>query len=59
MIICKVCMNVVNNISSTPVMETYQNVNGKDTTRCGMPVNVLLPRNQLVQLCLFQKMIKQ
>lgn len=55
MIICKVCMNVVNNISSTPEWRLYQNVNGKDTTRCGMPVNVLLPESSIGSTVSFSK----
>ena len=45
-ITCKKCSNVVSNIIDSPEWRFYGD-NGKNPTRCGMPVNVLLPGSSL------------
>lgn len=46
MTVCKICFNTISNIVDTPEWKSYNNSN-VDTTRCGMPVNVLLPNSSL------------
>jgi|TARA_B110001469_G_scaffold122082_1_gene132259 transcription initiation factor TFIIIB Brf1 subunit/transcription initiation factor TFIIB len=43
---CKVCGNMIHNIVDTPEWRNYDS-GGKDTTRCGMPGNSLLPMSSL------------
>ena len=45
MVICKVCKNVITNICDNPEWRYYGSKDNKssDPTRCGMPVNTLLP----------------
>jgi len=43
---CKVCGNMIHNIVDTPEWRNYDS-GGKDTTRCGMPGNALLPMSSL------------
>ena len=49
MIICKVCKNVITNISDNPEWRYYGSKDNKnsDPTRCGMPVNTLLPESSV------------
>tara|TARA_B110000971_G_C20036452_1_gene514516 strand:+ start:67 stop:1047 length:981 start_codon:yes stop_codon:yes gene_type:complete len=49
MIICKVCSNVITNISDNPEWRYYGSKDNKssDPTRCGMPVNTLLPESSV------------
>ena len=44
-IICKKCNNIINNIIDSPEWRYYGSSDSKssDPTRCGMPVNMLLP----------------
>jgi len=48
-IVCKQCNNVINNIIDSPEWRFYGSSDSKnsDPTRCGMPVNVLLPDSSL------------
>ena len=46
MIICKECNVIINNIIDTPEWRNYKN-NSNNPTRCGMPVNALLPESSL------------
>ena len=49
LILCKECGSIVNNIMDTPEWKfngSSEN-KGKDTTRCGMPVNPLLPSSSV------------
>ena len=46
-IICKKCNAIISNIIDGPEWKNYKNVNGVNTTRCGMPTNVLLPSSSL------------
>ena len=45
MIRCKECMNVISNITNNPEWRYYGPGDNKslDPTRCGMPINTLLP----------------
>ena len=45
-ITCKKCNNIISNIIDSPEWRFYGD-NGKNPTRCGMPVNVLLPDSSL------------
>ena len=45
-ILCKVCGNMIHNIVDTPEWRNYDS-GGKDTTRCGMSTNSLLPKSSL------------
>lgn len=49
MIICKVCSNVITNICDHPEWRYYGSKDNKssDPTRCGMPVNSLLPESSV------------
>lgn len=49
MIICRVCSNVITNISNNAEWRCYKSKDGKsgDPTRCGMPVNILLPESSV------------
>tara|TARA_Y100000817_G_scaffold309536_1_gene298826 strand:+ start:505 stop:1491 length:987 start_codon:yes stop_codon:yes gene_type:complete len=49
MIICKVCKNVITNICDNPEWRYYGSRDNKssDPTRCGMPVNTLLPESSV------------
>jgi len=49
MIICKVCSNVITNICDNPEWRYYGSKDNKssDPTRCGMPVNTLLPESSV------------
>ena len=49
MIICKVCKNVITNICDNPEWRYYGSKDNKssDPTRCGMPVNTLLPESSV------------
>lgn len=47
---CKICLNTISNISVIPEWRYYtngDNKNGGDPTRCGMPVNNLLPESSV------------
>ena len=48
-IVCKVCLNVITNISDNPEWRYYGIKDNKnsDPTRCGMPVNTLLPESSV------------
>jgi transcription initiation factor TFIIIB Brf1 subunit/transcription initiation factor TFIIB len=46
-IICNICKNTINNVIDLPEWKNYKNVNGNNSTRCGMPSNVLLPDSSL------------
>jgi transcription initiation factor TFIIB len=43
---CKVCKNTITNISSNAEWKYYGN-SSRDPTRCGMPVNTLLPESSV------------
>lgn len=45
LITCSICGNTINNIIDVPEWKNYDN--GKNGTRCGMPVNTLLPKSSL------------
>jgi len=45
-IVCSVCDNTINNIMDSPEWRFY-GTNDKNPTRCGMPVNVLLPGSSM------------
>jgi len=49
MIICKVCSSIITNISDNPEWRYYGSRDNKtsDPTRCGMPVNTLLPESSV------------
>ena len=49
MIICKVCSNIITNICDNPEWRYYGSKDNKssDPTRCGMPVNTLLPESSV------------
>lgn len=49
MILCKVCNNIITNIVSGPEWRFYGSSDSKssDPTRCGMPVNQLLPESSV------------
>tara|TARA_B100000686_G_C16723733_1_gene936545 strand:- start:412 stop:1395 length:984 start_codon:yes stop_codon:yes gene_type:complete len=49
MVICKVCKNVITNICDNPEWRYYGTRDNKssDPTRCGMPVNTLLPESSV------------
>ena len=49
MIKCKVCSDIISNISTSPEWRFYGNNDSKgtDPTRCGMPVNTLLPESSV------------
>lgn len=46
MIKCKECLNIISNISFNPEWRNYEN-KSSDPTRCGMPVNTLLPESSV------------
>ena len=48
-IVCKICSNVITNISNNPEWRCYRTKDSKssDPTRCGMPVNILLPESSV------------
>ena len=49
MILCKICSNVITNICDNPEWRYYGSKDNKnsDPTRCGMPVNTLLPESSV------------
>lgn len=49
MVFCKVCLNLITNISNNPEWRCYKSKDGNsgDPTRCGMPVNILLPESSV------------
>ena len=49
MVVCKVCSNVITNISNNPEWRYYGCKDSKqnDPTRCGMPINSLLPESSV------------
>ena len=49
MIECRVCKNIITNIVSNAEWKYYGsgNINSQDPTRCGMPVNSLLPESSV------------
>ena len=49
MIVCKVCKNIITNICDNPEWRYYGSKDNKssDPTRCGMPVNTLLPESSV------------
>ena len=46
---CKKCENIINNITESPEWRYYGSTDSKssDPTRCGMPVNTLLPESSV------------
>ena len=44
--LCKICNNLVSNIISAPEWKNYKDSN-VNTTRCGMPTNVMLPQSSM------------
>jgi transcription initiation factor TFIIB len=44
--LCKICNNLVSNIISAPEWKNYKDSN-INTTRCGMPTNVMLPQSSM------------
>lgn len=48
-IICNICGNLITNIIDTPEWRFYgvDDTKSSDPTRCGMPVNILLPESSL------------
>ena len=48
-IICKLCGKFINNIINSPEWRYYGSEDSKrgDPTRCGMPVNLLLPKSSI------------
>tara|TARA_Y100001958_G_C21207749_1_gene533702 strand:+ start:532 stop:1488 length:957 start_codon:yes stop_codon:yes gene_type:complete len=44
--ICKICNNTISNIIDTPEWKNYKDSN-TNTTRCGMPTNVMLPESSM------------
>ena len=46
---CNICSNIISNISANPEWRFYGNNDSKgtDPTRCGMPVNTLLPESSV------------
>ena len=46
---CKVCSNTIYNICDNPEWRFYGNTssNTSDPTRCGMPMNTLLPESSI------------
>ena len=56
MIICKVCNNTITNISSDAEWKYYgSNEKNNDPTRCGMPINQLLPESSVGSTVSFNK----
>jgi transcription initiation factor TFIIB len=43
---CKICNNTISNIIDTPEWKNYKDSN-VNTTRCGMPTNVMLPESSM------------
>ncbi len=50
--ICKVCNNIISNIIDTPEWKNYKETD-KNTTRCGMPTNKMLPQSSLCTIIKF------
>lgn len=47
-IICKLCLNTITNISNNPEWRCYKkDSKSNDPTRCGMPINILLPESSV------------
>tara|TARA_B110000495_G_C23030637_1_gene613714 strand:- start:1786 stop:2754 length:969 start_codon:yes stop_codon:yes gene_type:complete len=48
-IICKICSNIISNITVNPEWRYYGSKDSKsnDPTRCGMPINTLLPESSV------------
>lgn len=44
--VCKICSNTISNIIDTPEWKNYKDSN-TNTTRCGMPKNVMLPQSSM------------
>lgn len=44
--ICKICGNTISNIIDSPEWKNYKDSN-TNTTRCGMPTNVMLPESSM------------
>lgn len=44
--VCKICNNMISNIIDTPEWKNYKDSN-TNTTRCGMPTNVMLPESSM------------
>lgn len=44
--VCKICNNTISNIIDTPEWKNYKDSN-VNTTRCGMPTNVMLPESSM------------
>jgi transcription initiation factor TFIIB len=44
--VCKICNNIISNIIDTPEWKNYKDSN-VNTTRCGMPTNVMLPESSM------------
>ena len=51
-VMCKVCSNTIYNICDNPEWRFYganSSIKKTDQTRCGMPINKLLPQSSLVR----------
>ena len=57
---CKICSNTISNISDGPEWRYYGSSDNKsnDPTRCGMPVNTLLPESSVGSTISFGKNTK-
>jgi len=44
--ICKICSNIISNVIDSPEWKNYKDSN-TNTTRCGMPTNVMLPESSM------------
>ncbi len=51
---CKKCQNIISNISFNPEWRNYDNKTN-DPTRCGMPVNTLLPESSVGSTVSYKK----
>ena len=60
MVICKVCLSTISNITNSPEWRYYGIGDNKsmDPTRCGMPVNTLLPESSVGSTISFTKNTK-
>jgi len=54
---CNKCFKIISNIQSTPEWRYYGSDDNRssDPTRCGMPVNILLPKSSVGSIILNQK----
>jgi len=56
-LVCSVCSNIISNILNGPEWRYYGSDDNRssDPTRCGMPVNILLPKSSVGSIILNQK----